>query len=330
MKVLRLLAVLFFVTGLMACQQAGPRASSGVSDISALFDSILEQERQWAGLQTRQKQVRGLTVTYSEGGPANAETLVLLHGFSGDRNNWNRMARYLSKDYHLIIPDLPGHGSTSSALEQDYSMAEMAAVMRGLIDALGIQKYHLAGNSMGGGLAIQWAVLRPHQIQSLALIDSAGLYENNPSELMQQLQEGRNELLVQQPGDLNKVLRLAMEDVPFFPRELLAVMEQRQIERLPVYQKIMDSLTQTQQQMGPGAFSVALRSLRAPVLILWGDQDRIFDVSVIKELEANLKYHKTVILPGIGHVPIYETPRVSARVYRDFLTRRQELQAAKK
>lgn len=322
MNIIKSVLLITAVFSLSACQTAvksGGSAASG--DYTALFDSVLQQEREWANLTTKQITVRGVNITYSEGGSANAEKLILLHGFTGDRNNWNRMAKYLTAQYHVYIPDLPGHGESTSTLELDYSMPEQSSVLKAFVDELGLETYHLAGNSMGGGLAIQWATLRPQQVSSLALIDSAGLYEHE-GPVMQEMMAGKVDLLVQKPGDMDKVIDLAMHDKPFLPKELLAVMEQRQIARYPVYKKIIDSLMATQKTMGVGMFTKALKSFRMPVLILWGEEDRIFETAVIKELERSIKNHTTVIMPGIGHVPIFEAPKDSAEIYMNFLSAR--------
>lgn len=317
-KKILLLGLLFSLSACQTAPKSGGASSASSGDYSTLFDSIMHQEREWAGLSTKKITVRGVDITYSEGGPADGEVMVLLHGFTGDRNNWNRMAKYLTGKYHVYIPDLPGHGDSSSGLELDYSMPEQSSVMKAFVDELGLEKYHIAGNSMGGGLAIQWATFRPQQVLSLALIDSAGLYEHN-GQVMQDMMAGKVDLMVQKPGDMNKVIDLAMADKPFLPKELLAVMEQRQIARYPVYKKIIDGLMKTQKSMGPGMFSIALKSFRMPVLILWGAEDKIFEVQVTKELERNIKNHKTVIMPGIGHVPIFEAPKDSAEIYKRFL-----------
>ena len=320
-KKLLLLGMLF---SLSACQTAPKSGGSGAAasgDYNALFDSIMQQEREWAGLTSKKITLRGVEITYSEGGPAHGEPMILLHGFTGDRNNWNRMAKYLTGKYHVYIPDLPGHGESSSRMDIDYSMPEQSSVMKAFVDTLGLEKYHIAGNSMGGGLAIQWATFRPQQVLSLALIDSAGLYEHEGA-VMQDMKAGKVDLLIQKPGDMNKVINLAMADKPFLPKELLAVMEQRQIARYPVYKLIIDGLMKAQKSMGPGMFSIALKSFRMPVLILWGAEDKIFETPVTKELERNLKNSTTVIMPGIGHVPIFEAPKDSANIYKDFLSAR--------
>lgn len=321
LKKLLLLGIIFSLSACQTAPKSGGSSITSSGDYSVLFDSIMQQERTWAGLTTKKITVRGVDITYSEGGPVGGEPMILLHGFTGDRNNWNRMAKYLTGKYRVYIPDLPGHGESSSGLELDYSMPEQSSVMKAFVDELGLEKYHIAGNSMGGGLAIQWATFRPQQVLSLALIDSAGLYEHN-GQVMQDMMAGKVDLMVQKPGDMRKVIDLAMADKPFLPQELLEVMEQRQIARYPIYKKIIDGLMKTQKTMGPGMFGIALKSFRMPVLILWGEQDKIFEVAVTKELERNIKNHKTVIMQGIGHVPIFEAPKDSANIYKDFLSAR--------
>ena len=317
-KKLLLLGLLFSLAACQTAPKSGGSSSAASGDYSALFDSIMQQERSWAGLTSKKITVRGVDITYSEGGPADGEPMILLHGFTGDRNNWNRMAKYLTGKYHVYIPDLPGHGESASGLELDYSMPEQSSVMKAFVDELGLEKYHLAGNSMGGGLAIQWATFRPQQVLSLALIDSAGLYEHK-GPVMQDMLAGKFDLIVKQKGDMRRVINLAMADKPFLPQELLEVMEKRQIARYPVYKKIIDGLMKTQKSMGPGMFGIALKSFRMPVLILWGAEDKIFEAPVTKELERNIKNHKTVIMPGVGHVPIFEAPKDSAEAYTRFL-----------
>ncbi|PIE36764.1 MAG: hypothetical protein CSA54_03345 [Gammaproteobacteria bacterium] len=320
MKIFYQLLLPVLLLGLSACQTTAKSTADKpcAPDYSALFDSVMQQERTWAGLHSKTIKLRGVKLAYSEGGPADGEVLVLLHGFTGDRNNWNRMAKYLTGQYRVLIPDLPGHGDTKVGPEPDYSLSEMSQLMKAFVDALGLERYHIAGNSMGGGLALQWAAFRPQQVVSLALIDSAGLYEHE-GEVIQQMKQGNNQLLIRQVGDMHKMIDMAMADKPFLPRELLAVMEQRQIARYPTYQRIVDDLLDTQQRMSTATFHMALKSLRMPVLILWGEQDRIFETPVIKELERNIKRSTTVIMPGIGHVPIFEAPKDAAEIYRSFL-----------
>lgn len=307
--------LIIFTLFLYACQST-PQTSA--IDYGQLFDSVMQQERQWAGLKSGTIKLKQLQMTYSYSKAKDKPVVIMLHGFSADRDNWNRMAKYLSGDYQLFIPDLPGHGATDDLKNEDYSVATMTSYLRSFVDEKGITKYHLIGNSMGGGLALQWAVLRPQQVLSLTLVDAAGIYEQK-SEFMQKLEAGKDSLFVKQVGDMRRLVNFAMHDRPFLPKELLDVMEKRQIERYPTYKKVMDSLLETQKSMSNQLFKMGLNSLRVPVLLLWGQEDKIFLPQVTAELAANLRNSTTVIMPGIGHIPNYEAPKEAAQIYRQFL-----------
>ncbi|WP_348767502.1 alpha/beta fold hydrolase, partial [uncultured Salinisphaera sp.] len=118
---------------------------------TAQLDAFMQQERAWAGLTNHTATLPdGRRMPYSEGGPANAPTLILLHGYTGDRNHWNEVARDLTDRWHVIIPDLPGHGGTP--LADDASADGMAQTLGHFVDSIGAQRYVLVGHSMGGGV----------------------------------------------------------------------------------------------------------------------------------------------------------------------------------
>lgn len=80
--------------------------AQAADNIDVSFQTILQQERNWAGLQSKSLKVGDITWSYSEGGSSTKPTLLLIHGLAGSRDNWNRVAHYLTTNYHVIIPDL--------------------------------------------------------------------------------------------------------------------------------------------------------------------------------------------------------------------------------
>ena len=89
------------------------------------IQSVLQQERAWAGMETKRIKVGDIDWAYSEGGQAGKPTLLLVHGLAGSRDNWNRLARYLTPYYHVIIPDLPGQGDSKVPNDFDYSIPNL-------------------------------------------------------------------------------------------------------------------------------------------------------------------------------------------------------------
>ncbi|MEK5790175.1 alpha/beta fold hydrolase, partial [Acinetobacter johnsonii] len=82
------------------------------AEIEMSFQNVLQQERAWAGLQSKTLKVGDITWSYSEGGQVGKPIVVLIHGLAGSRDNWNRVANALTGNYHVIIPDLPASGET--------------------------------------------------------------------------------------------------------------------------------------------------------------------------------------------------------------------------
>ena len=126
--------------------------SSVVHAAEINFQNILQEERTWAGLESKSLKVGDIEWRYSEGGSRTKPTLLLLHGLSGTRDNWNRVARYLSPYYHVIIPDLPAHGETKTPENFDLSIPNLTEKLRRFADAAQFDpNMHIAGHSMGGG-----------------------------------------------------------------------------------------------------------------------------------------------------------------------------------
>lgn len=98
------------------------------------------------------------------------EPLILLHGLADHALVWFSLGEYLAADYHIIAPDLRGHGETSKP-ETGYSSSEIIADLEALVKHLGWQKFHLLGHSWGGKLATIWATKRPERFFSLILVD---------------------------------------------------------------------------------------------------------------------------------------------------------------
>jgi pimeloyl-ACP methyl ester carboxylesterase len=323
----RLLSVSFiavlvaFASGCATSPSADSQDPFGESSRPNLYDAFMAEEREWAGLVTRRVTLDdGMEIVYSESPEASGPVLILLHGYYGDRNNWNRVARLLGDQYHLIIPDLPGHGDSDPDPEDRYTFGKMASVMIDFVAALGIEKFHLAGHSMGGGLAIQWSVLDFGQgIQSLILVDSAGVYANNTSPIMERILAGDNPMRMAQPGDARKVLDMAMSLPPFIPERVMKAYESKQIARLPVYDKVMADMLETQEYISPDFFYVGLERFDRPALVIWGSEDKLFSVETAGELARALPDSAKVIIDGAGHTPLLEAEWPTAQAMRTFL-----------
>lgn len=294
------------------------------ANLNLTFQQVMQEERAWAGLQSKTIKVNNIDWSYSIGGQAGKPTILLIHGLSGSRDNWNRVARYLTPHYQVIIPDLPLHGDTKAPADFDPQIATFQEELRKLTGALGVEKnIHVAGHSMGGGIALLYASIYFTETQSLMIMDSAGVYKNTTSPFLKDPQK-LHEIVVKKAGDLDRVLKTAMFAPPFIPSALKREQEQLMISLAPQTTKVVNKLVEQVGYYTPEGFALPVRSIEAPTQIIWGDQDQVIDVGVVPELVEHLKHEEPpVILKGIGHSPLLEAEQLVIQSYLPFLQRAQ-------
>ncbi len=250
---------------------------------------------------------------YRGGTAAGRETIVLLHGYSADKQVWVRFARPLLDRYEVIIPDLAGHGATGFVPGLDYSGPAQARRLATMLDTLGITKAHIAGNSMGGFLTAHFARTYPQRTLSAGLIDPAGVTSPEPSYMGKLLATGRNPFEVHSRAEFDAFYAMTMAQPPWLPGSVLAAMAEQYQQRRP---ELAEIFTWLRDRDGLDAH---LAEIAAPTLVLWGDQDRLIHVSAAKVWATGLPKARLVIREGIGHMPMVEQPAETAAIYRDFL-----------
>lgn len=284
------------------------------------FQQVLQEERSWAGLTTRTLKVGDIEWTYSEGGDKAKPKVMLVHGLSGSRDNWNRVARYLTPYYHVIIPDLPAHGDTKVPAEFDLQIPNMVEALRRFTEAASINKnLNVAGHSLGGAVAGLYSAQYFFDVQSLLLIDSAGVFKSTQSPYLKDPTLLRD-IVVTKPGDFDKLMKIAMYNPPFIPSALKQEQEKVMIAQADNTRKVIEQLIKLYGYYTPETFALAARAIEAPTLIIWGKQDKIIDVNVVPELKGLIKNaQEPVILPNVGHTPILEAEQLVIQKYLPFL-----------
>ena len=199
----------------------------------AIVDLMQKAERSAGGLKQRSIEVKGLRIEYLEGGKGDA--LVLLHGFGANKDNWNRIGKYLTPHFRVIAPDLPGFGESSPDPEGDYTISAQAKRVKAFVQALGIKSLHLCGSSMGGNIAGAYASNYPKDLKSLLLIAPGGVASSEPSEMDRQLKAGKpNPLVVRSVEDYERLLDLVFVKRPFIPHAIKKHFIQEAIEHQPL------------------------------------------------------------------------------------------------
>ncbi|KAF1021353.1 MAG: Lipase 1 [Acinetobacter bereziniae] len=286
------------------------------------IQSVLQQERAWAGMETKRVKVGDIDWAYSAGGAAGKPTVMLVHGLAGSRDNWNRVARYLTPYYHVIIPDLPGQGDSKVPNDFDYSLPNLTEKLRRFAEAIKVENgLNIAGHSMGGSISLLYAAQYPVDTKSLFLIDSAGVFKSANTPYLKDPTTLRN-MIVSKPGDFDRLMKIATSLPPFIPKELKDSQEKLMISQSANTTKLVEQLIVMSKLFTPDSFAIAARSIDQPVLIAWGDKDQIINVEAAAELKGLLKNaQEPVILKGVGHLPLLEQEQLLIKPYLDFLTK---------
>ena len=277
----------------------------------AVFKLAIDAQRRSADLVKKEIQVDDHRIVYLEGGKG--ETVILLHGFGVNKDRWTAFAKYL-KGYHLVIPDVPGFGESSQVPTDSYDVESQVARIDRFVEVLKLDKFHMAGNSLGGAFTATYGAKHPEKVLTLALLDTAGAPSPNKSELVMQMEKGNNLLLASNTEDVDKLTALTFVKTPTIPTSFKKIIVADWIAHAEFNKKIWNDWQPRQFTLAP-----ILPLIQAPVLIIWGDQDKLTDVGGVAFLEKNLKNYRTVIMKDMGHCPMVEKPEETAKVYMSFL-----------
>lgn len=281
-----------------------------------VYDNAIGWERSGAGLEMSRIQVDDMTIAYlSNKEPVEGEAIVLVHGFGANKDNWTRLARELTEDFNIYAIDLPGHGDSSKAVDLGYRFEDQVGHLSEILTALGIEQAHMMGNSMGGAITALYAATYPEQVRSAVLFDPAGIFEYD-SELVELVMDGDNPLIPAKEGDFRRLIDFALEKKPFVPWPIYDVMEEKAIANREINQVIFAAIRDSGYEPD---FRNAIARIEAPVLVIWGKEDRVINYRNADVFIEQIPDARKVLLDGVGHAPMVEVPEESAQLFREFL-----------
>jgi pimeloyl-ACP methyl ester carboxylesterase len=208
-------------------------------------------------------------------------------------------------------------------MDAAYTYAAQVDRLHRFVKALGVEKFHLGGNSMGGNIAANYTARYEDDILSLWLIATGGVLSAQPSEMSRILNSGgENPLVAATAEEFDRLLDFVFAERPFIPGPIKSHLAREAIDHRPLNQRIFKQIISTD-----GGNYVPLEELlknvQTKTLILWGDRDRVLHVSGAKILEAAMPDAKAVIMKNIGHLPMVEKPEASANVFLAFIGKRE-------
>lgn len=278
--------------------------------------------RPWTPADLDQIEVQADGVNLSTYVAGSGTPLVLLHGLGGSKVTWLPLVAPLSEQYRVIVPDLPGHGESDKP-RVDYSARFYARVVRHLLDAMGIEKAVLVGNSMGGRIAIELGLRSPGRVAASALLSPSapglrwrylmGFTRVFPTEfgaIPFPLRERWMELLLRRLFAVPD--RLSADAYSAAANEFIRVYRDP-VARMAFFSSLRHVLIES-----PEPFFSTLRRIKHPVLVLLGSSDRIVPTRVGVRLAEHLPHSRLVVMPNVGHVPQFEATQDTLRELLSF------------
>ncbi|NVJ85558.1 MAG: alpha/beta hydrolase [Algoriphagus sp.] len=255
--------------------------------------------------------------------------IILIHGSFSSLHTWDQWQQELSPYFLTISVDLPGHGLTGPDELQRYSTMDYSQLILRLAEKLNIPRFHLAGNSMGGAVALQVASTRPDQVLSLNLIDSSGAPQLKPRSLDKDnttIDRGRPWIF--QVASNPVFSKILLKCTPKF----LFAMNLKQVygDESKIHQETVDRYFELMLREGNREATLdRLRGVRnaeinfdrltMPTLIMWGKLDSWIPISNSYALEKAIPGSKLIVFEEVGHVPMEEIPTESVSKYLSFL-----------
>ena len=228
--------------------------------------------------------------------------ILLVHGYGGDRNSWLFLQEPLAAKYRVYALDLPGHG-TSAKDVGDGTLGVLADAVTGVLDALGADRAHLVGHSMGGAVALAVAARDPARIASLTLIAPSGFgAEINAGYL-------RGFADAQTRRELKPVAGQLFADESLVTRQLVDdLLAYKRLDGVDAsLHTLLGTLLDGDAQRGDSAAALAAASPRGgamPVTVVWGRADRIIPAAQAESVAGAVRH----LIDGAGHMPHMERP----------------------
>ena len=294
-------------------------ACTSSSDVPPWFDALYRYP-------VKTIQVEGHRIAYLDVGTG--PPVILVHGFGGSMWQWEYQQAALAHSHRVITPDLLGSGLSDKPLLQ-YTPDEVVAFFTGFMDALGIQRAALVGNSMGAAVVMGMVLTHPERVERLVLVGGLPdhVRDKLTSPLVKRAVDSRIPVWIAKVGNwfagrgtTERILKEIVYDQSLITP---AVIERGYQNRtrpglMPPLLALVRNLPLWEQ-----GFALRIKEIRSPTLVIWGEQDRIFPPEVGRELHGMIAGSSYEAIPESGHIPQWERPDVFNKMILKFLASSQ-------
>lgn len=293
---------------------------------AGVFAVLQRPDLDWATLDARYRDAdsrmadlgNGVVVRYRDQGRHDAPVLVLIHGFSASAADWDGWVRQLAPHYRIITLDLPGHGLTRAPADWPADTDHYADLVDTMASRLGLNRFVLAGNSMGGAVAWHYALRHGQRLRALVLVDAAGAESRADA---QRAQSGGPVIfrLLSNPLarsvlariDLTSMIRQGLQSAFVDPTLVTPQLVARyaDLARAPGHRQILMHIISTPPM---AARDGDLAAIAVPTLVMHGTDDRLIPYRDGQRFARAIPGAQLITYAGVGHVPMEQIPDRSA------------------
>jgi pimeloyl-ACP methyl ester carboxylesterase len=297
-------------------------AGTGIALTWAPDQPVTALTARWAKPPSRFIEIDGQPVHFRDEGPHDDPIpVVLIHGMSASLHTWEGWVTALKARHRVITMDLPGCGLTGPGRTGDYSIANDTRFTLRLLDALGVQRFVVGGNSLGGDVAWHVALAAPDRVDRLILVDAAG-YDLVSTSVPIGFRMARTPSLSWLFERIlpRSVVESSVRNVYGDPSRVTPEVVDRYYE-LTLRAGNRASLGARFAQGPPGTDAHLIRTLKLPTLILWGARDGLIPPEHARQFERDITGSRMLMYDGLGHVPHEEDPARTVADVQRFLAR---------
>ena len=281
--------------------------------------SVEELKKEYANEHSKFIEINEMQVHFRDEGEG--FPIVLVHGTASSLHTWDAWTNELKKTNRVIRMDLPAFGITGPNKNADYSIESYTTFLHSFVEKLNLEKFHLAGNSLGGNIAWNYAAEQPAKVEKLILVDASGLPTNKEPPAIFKMAKTpvlRSLFLYVTPKMLiTKNIKEVYADDDKVTDELVTRYHKMAL-RAGNRQAFIDR-AKTDFKLDAKINTDRLKSIQTPTLLIWGAKDLWIPLDNGKRMNRILVNSKLEVLENSGHVPMEENPKESLELLKNFL-----------
>ncbi|MFC3151928.1 alpha/beta fold hydrolase [Litoribrevibacter euphylliae] len=308
-----------FISGCSSFGSAMKASPSGIHAMGLATISQEDIEDEYTDEDSKWYAYKGLRVHYKDKGEG--EPIILLHGIMSSLHTWDDWAKTLEKNYRVIRMDLPGFGLTGPLTEDmNYDKDEFITFINSFSHMLELEQFALAGNSLGGYMSAHYAAAYPERVSKLVLLDPVAYPQDVPWVIRMANMPGIWHISKKVVPPL--MVSMNVEEV-YGDKNRIKPEHMRRYVQLSMRKGNRESYAEVlkliYEKSKPGQEDFPFNRIQAPTLLMWGEADKWVPTSQIPNWERDITNTQTIVYPGVGHVPMEETPKQTVKDLIKFL-----------